>query len=213
MRTITLTLALALALAISALATAAPPTPTSVTIAASPQIVVYGGQATLSGMVVPAQANERVSVLSQPCGQSALRLLASPTTAASGAWSTLVTPTVNTAYQARVKRTNSATIAVQVRPRVRLAKVAPRRYRARVFAAESFAGKTAVFQRYAPTLGRWVRVRGVVLAAVGAGTAPTVISGAVFRSGLRSGVRVRLLLPKTQTGACYLGGISNAAVS
>ena len=209
MKTIAAVAAGALTLLMSALATAAAPTPTAVTITAAPRVVVYGAPVVLTGSVTPPQANERVTVRSQPCGQSSMSPLTTATTNASGTWSATATPTANTLYQARVARTSSPTVSVQVRPRVRLAKIAPRRYRVRVSAAESFAGKFDVFQRYAPGLGRWVRVRTVVLAAAGTGTSPTVISGATFRSSIRRGTRVRALLPASQVGACYLGGWSN----
>ena len=213
MRTATSALAVVGALTLSALALAAPPAPTAVTIAAGPQIVVYGGNTVLSGNVVPPQGGERVDVLSQRCGASAMTRLASATTTSTGTWSATVTPSANTAYQTRVRKASSSAVNVQVRPRIRLVKLAPRRYRARVFAAESFAGKVAVFQRFAPALGRWFRVRTVVLADVGTGTAPTVISGATFRSSLRRGVRVRLVLTQRQVGTCYVPGRSNAVRS
>ena len=213
MRTVSSVLAVLTALTASALALAAPPAPTAVTIAAGPQVVVYGANAVLSGNIVPPQGGERVDVLSQRCGASAMTRLTSATTTPTGTWSTTVTPTANTAYQARVRKASSSTVNIQVRPRIRLVKVAPRRFRARVFAAESFAGKVAIFQRYAPALARWVRVRTVVLAAAGSGVAPTVISGATFRSGIRRGTRVRLVLTQPQVGTCYLPGRSNAVRS
>ncbi|MDP8911290.1 MAG: hypothetical protein M3M94_04420 [Actinomycetota bacterium] len=213
MRTATSAFAVLAALTLSALALAAPPAPTAVTIAAGPPVVVYGANVVVSGNIVPPQGGERVDVLSQRCGASAMTRLTSVTTTPTGAWSTTVTPTANTAYQARVRKASSATVNVQVRPRIRLVKVAPRRYRARVFAGQSFAGKVAVFQRYAPALGRWFRVRAVVLAAVGTGAEPTVISGATFRSSIRRRVKVRLVLTQRQVGTCYAPGRSNVVRS
>jgi hypothetical protein len=80
-----------------------------------------------------------------------------------------------------------------------------------VLAAESFAGKFVLFQRYSSAQRRWVRVRTVALAAGGTLTTPintTTVSKAVFRSRIRARLRVRALLTQAQAGGCYAGSAS-----
>jgi hypothetical protein len=54
-----------------------------------------------------------------------------------------------------------------------------------------------------------VEVKRVLLRANGTGVAPTVITSAKFRSRLKAGLRVRVVLGQTQVGSCYLAGRSN----
>jgi hypothetical protein len=110
------------------------------------------------------------------------------------------------------KSATSAPLTVKVRPRVRLRKLAAGKFRAAVSAAQSFAGKRATFQRYSPTLRRWVALRRFTLRAAGATTLPlnpTTLSRATFRSKVKRRLRVRVVLPKTQVGACYVAGVGN----
>ena len=121
----------------------------------------------------------------------------------------LVQPLMNTVYRVKVKNTTSPTVTAKVRPRLRLRKPAAHRYSLRVFAAQSFAGKYATFQRYNGTLGRWIKVKRVLLRANATGVAPTVISSVSFRSGIRPRLKVRVVLPQLQVGSCYRPGRSN----
>jgi hypothetical protein len=181
--------------------------PTSVTIAAAPNPIVYGGQTALSGSISPALADERVSVQAQACGQNSFTRVADAGTTAGGSWTAAAAPLMNTTYQARVRNVTSQPVTVKVRPRMTLRKVRAHRFRARVFAAQPFAGKKATFQRFSTATQRWVRVRGVALNLLSTGS-PTIVSGATFRSAIRSGRRVRIVLPQSQAGACYAAGIS-----
>jgi plastocyanin len=186
--------------------------PPSVSLGSSKRVVTYGGKTTLSGSISTGQANQKVTVNAEPCGQSTFTALTTLTTATGGAYSYAAQPTVITTYQVHWKSAASAAVMVKVRPRVRLRKLAPRRFRVAVSAAQSFAGKTATFQRYSTLRGRWVKVRRLTLRAAGATTLPinpTTVSRRTFRSRVRAGLRVRVLLPKAQVGACYAAGVSN----
>ena len=186
--------------------------PAAVTLGSSKRVVTYGGKTALSGSISSGQANQKVTVNAQPCGQSTFTALTTVTTGTGGAYSYLAQPTVTTTYQARWKSAASPSLTVKVRPRVRLRKVAPRKFRVAVSAAQSFAGKTAAFQRYSTLRQRWVVVRRFTLRAAGATTLPinpTTVSRRTFRSRVRAGLRVRVLLPKAQVGACYAAGVSN----
>jgi hypothetical protein len=194
-------------LALSVAAASAKSGPTKVTIAAQPTIVTYGSQTTLSGTVTSQQTGPKVTVMSESCGTTSFKTLTSVTAATGGAWSTVIQPAMRTAYQAKSKNATSPTVTVQVRPMVTLAKVGAHRFRARVLAAESFAGRIALFQRQGAV--RWVTVKSVALRQLGTATSGTIVSGKTFRSGVRKGKVMRILLTQRQAGACYLRGISN----
>ena len=75
-----------------------------------------------------------------------------------------------------------------------------------VTAAQSFAGKYVVLQRYVRTRRAWKTVKRVTLRTARAGTAPTMITSAGFRARGTRGARLRLLLTQPQAGACYAPG-------
>lgn len=181
----------------------------TVSLSVMPKIVVYGRKATLSGTLSSQQTGASLQVLAQECGQSAPTRVATATTTAGGAYSYQAQPLKNTVYTVKFKNSSSNSVSVKVRPRVRLGKIAAHRYSLRVFAAESFAGKYASFQRYRPALARWVTVKRVLLRANATGVAPTVITSAKFRSRIKAGLRVRVILTQAQVGSCYLAGRSN----
>jgi plastocyanin len=179
-----------------------------VTIAANPRLVTYLGATTLSGAVSTAQPNERVSVQAQACAAGSFAFLASTVTAGTGGtWTLIARPQKTTVYEAQW-RSVSARVTVTVRPRVTVRKLTRGRFAVRVSAAQSFAGKIAVLQRYRTSTRSWVRVRYVTLRVLG-GTAPTVISGANVRANVRVGTRVRAVIGAAQVAPCYAAGTSN----
>jgi plastocyanin len=186
----------------------APPADT-LTLALKPQLLVYGSKVTLAGTLSNQKVGENVEVLARRCGQTAATKVTTVQTTTGGAFTALVQPLMNTVYTVKVKNATSPTAAAKVRPRLRLRKLAPHRYSLRVFAAASFAGKYATFQRYSGVLGRWVKVRRVLLRANATGVAPTVISSRSFRSAIKPRLRVRAVLPQLQVGSCYRPGRSN----
>jgi len=185
----------------------------SLSLAAKPQIVVYGGKTTLSGVLSTQQTGQNVDVYAQACGAAAATKVATVQTTTGGAFTALVQPLNNTVYSVRAKNLTSSAVTVKVRPRLRLGKIAPQRYSLRVTAAESLAGKVAAFQRYNGTLGRWVTIKRVVLKANASGVAPTVVSSVTFRSTVARRLKVRVVLPQAQVGTCYLAGTSNTILT
>lgn len=181
----------------------------AVSLSVTPKVVAYGRSVTLSGTLANQNSGQSLQVLAQPCGQSAATKIATVTTTTGGAYSYQTKPLKNTAYKVKFKSSTSNTVSVKVRPRLRLGRVARHRYSLRVFAAQSFAGHHASFQRYRPALRRWVTVKRVLLRANSTGIAPTVLTTARFRSRIKAGLKVRVVLPRTQVGACYLAGRSN----
>jgi plastocyanin len=181
---------------------------TSVTLAASRKVAAFASPVTFSGVVSNQQAGERVSVSAQECGKTAFTQLANVTTTAGGNWTFTAKPTIKTVYRARWRTTDSPTATVEVRPIIRLSRVGSR-FNARVTAAQPFTGKLVLFQRYRPVVRRWVTLKRVTLGAATTPTAGTVVTSARFRSRVRIGWRVRVLLPQAQAGACYLAAPSN----
>jgi hypothetical protein len=175
-------------------------------LTAAPTLVRYGGQSTLSGQLATGLANQRIDIFAQECGAAAFTRLTTVTTTTNGSYTFAAQPRKNTTYEARFRVLRSTQVLVKVRPRVTLRKLAPRKFRVTVLAAESYAGKFMLFQRYSSTQRRWVRVRSVALVAGGTLTTPinpTAVSKAVFRSRIRARLRVRALLTQAQAGSCY----------
>jgi plastocyanin len=179
----------------------------SVTI--TPKAIVFGGKATVAGNLASGLAGQSLQLLAQQCGASASTPLAKVTTTTSGAFSYQAAPLMQTAYTVKFAKSTSTAATVKVQPRLRLGKAARHRYTVRIFAAQSFAGKSANFQRYRSATKRWVTVKHVILQANSTGVAPTVITAAKFRSRLRAKLRVRVVLEQAQVGTCYLAGRSN----
>jgi plastocyanin len=188
----------------------------TVTVAASlvsslkvtPKTVVYGSKATLAGKLSTGQSGQTLQVHALACGDTKSTLVGTVTTTASGAFTFDAQPLKKTAYTLSNKGL-TASANVGVAPSLKLAKVGRHRYSLLVSAAQSFAGKVATFQRYRPTLKRWVKVKRVTLKAGAAATPPTLLAKAKFRSRIRAGLRVRATLGPKQVGACYLAGHSN----
>ena len=181
----------------------------TVTLRPSSPAVTYGSAVTLSGVVSNQRAGETVVIHSQACGGATLTRLATVTTTTGGAWRYVAKPSANTTYQAQWKTISSARVSVGVRPRLVLRKLSRARFSVRVSAAQSFAGKVVVLQRFNRSRASWVTVKRVTLRASTLGVAPTVVSARTFRANVSRGLRLRVRMPRTQTGPCYLEGRSN----
>jgi len=185
-------------LVVAAAATAAAP---SVTISASRPSVVYGGSVTLSGKISDSTAGQPVDVLAQPFDASIFSKLASATTTASGQWTEVVKPTVETSYEANWMSTTSSTVTVKVRPMITLALVnlSSGAFSTKVTAARSFAGKFVLVQRLSSS--GVLTLKKVTLDAN---------SSATFPVRLHHGrSRLRVVMPSSQTARDYITGMSN----
>jgi hypothetical protein len=190
---------IAAALVLPVVAVTAPP---SLTLAAAPLSVTYGGTTALSGKVSAQRAGEDVDIQAQDCGTTAFKRLASVPTTTAGAYTYAAKPTKNTTYRARLRGSTSPTLQVKVAPSLRLRKVRLGRYSFAVTAADSFVGKLVTLQRLRS--GRWVSLKRVTLKTVRTTTAPTQVSSATLRLRMRAGLRLRAVLPQAQVGTCYL---------
>ena len=187
---------------------AAPPT---LTLKAAPTVVTYGGSTTLSGTLSTARAGQSVDIQAQECGQNAFKKVTTVTTTTGGAFSASVKPTINTNYQAKQKGATSPAVAVKVSPLLSLKKtggVATRRFVVTLTSAQSFVGKYVVFQRRTTT--RWRTVKRVTLTSVKTTVAPTQVTSQNFAVRIKRHPRVRVVLPVTQAGTCYLPAKSAA---
>jgi plastocyanin len=185
----------------------------TLTLTAAPKVVLYGRSATLTGQLASGQVNQKVDLFAQECGAPALTKLTTVTTTAGGAYSHTAQPGRNANYQARFRSSSSLEALVKVRPKVTMRKLAPRKFRVTVQAAESYAGKFVRFQRYSLVKRSWVTVRSVALRASSTLTTPinpTKVSTATFRARIRARVRVRAYLTRVQAGSCYAASASAA---
>jgi plastocyanin len=183
---------------------------TSGPLTLTPKSVVYGHKSTLDGTLASKQSGQSVQIQGTECGTTTSKLLSTVTTTTGGKFSYPAAPLKKTAYSAKVKNSTSAASTAEVQPRLQLKKVSKHHYSLNVFAADSFAGKAATFQRYNSTTKRWVKVKRVLLKANTTGKAPTVITSANFRSSIRAGLQARVTLGSKQVGLCYAAGQSNA---
>lgn len=179
-----------------------------VTLAPGAAVIRFGTSTSVSGVVSNGQAGETVTVMAQACGAATSTQIGTATSAANGAWSLAVKPTANIVYEARWRGSTSARVEVKVAPRVALVKLGRGRFSARVTAASSLVGKYVVLQRYAPTRRRWLTVKRVVLRSAGAPVGGAITTRAAFTSRLRRGTRLRLVLPQSQAGTCYVASLS-----
>jgi hypothetical protein len=191
-------------------ATAGAATQDTLSLAANPTLVVYGKTTALSGTLSPAKANQNVTVQGQECGKPNYAKVTTVKTAATGAFTATVTPTVATNYQARQKATVSSAVAVKVKPVVQLVRVARGSYTVKVTAGQSLTNKIVLFQRYSKLKKRWLGVKKVTLTTATAGTPkPTMITSAAFKARVARLARVRAVLSAAQAAPCYVASISN----
>lgn len=181
----------------------------SVTLAPGRRTASFGAPVTLSGVISSQESGEFVAVSAQGCGKATFAQLGSAATTAGGRWSFTVKPGLNTVYRARWRATDSSTATVGVSPKLRLTKLRSR-FTVRVTAAQGFNGKLVLLQRYRTVTKRWATLRRVKLGAAKPPAAGTIVTSASFRSSVRRGWRLRALMPRAQTGVCYLAAASNA---
>jgi len=178
----------------------------SVTLNVAPKVLVFGNRITLNGAVTPAKPNQSVNIQARACGQTSTTPVLGLRTGPNGTYSAGQAPTLNTVYQAQWHSVASAAVSVLVRPKIKLQKLARRRYRVQVTAARSLAGRSVILQRRRSH--KWSTVRKMRLKSMGQ-VVTTAISGRVFKSKVRRRRKIRIQLSPKQASPCYVGGRSN----
>ncbi len=181
----------------------------SVFIRVSPTRLTYGRRVVLSGRLENERANQTISILARECPATTFTKIGEVRTATEGVWGFNTKPAKHTTYRAQWGNLISQDADTRVRPRIRLSKLAPNRYRVRVFAGELFADKTVAFRRWNPKTRKWAFVRRVTLFGTGLGVAPTQISGRDFRSTVPRGQRLRITMNQKVAGGCLHNNVSN----
>jgi plastocyanin len=173
--------------------------PPAVTIATAQPIITYGQSTAIAGQVSNGKAGETVTVYGQPYGDVSSFLIATLQTGPNGAWSVYVKPDLLTTYSAHWKATVSATVGVQVRPKVSFSVTRRGLATVRVKAARSMAGHKVYIQRFT-RFHEWVKFRKVIL---------NSRSSARVRFHVRRGRYVlRAYMTVNSAGPGYLDGIS-----
>jgi hypothetical protein len=194
--------------AVAAAALAAPPV--TVTLTATPTVVSYGKPVAFSGQVSTKKANQQVVIQGTACGSTNATKAATVKTTANGMYTVSATPALGTTYRASFKNGTSQPVSISVKPVLQLKRPARGSFTASVTAGQALTGKYVLFQRYRKLTKRWVQVKRLALKTSVAGTKPTVVSSVSFKSKLRTGTRVRVMISKAQAGPCYLNAASKA---
>jgi hypothetical protein len=185
--------------------------PVTLTLAASAPTVTYGTAVTLSGVLSTQKSNQAVAIQATECGSTKPSRAATLKTAANGAFTGPVTPTIGASYQATYKAAKSPAVALTVRPLLELTKVATGSYTAKATAGQALTGKFVLFQRYKKLRKRWVQVKRLPLgAAVPGTTKPAMVSSVSFKAKLPRGTRVRLMISALQAKPCYVAATSKS---
>jgi hypothetical protein len=199
------------ALAAAATLTAAQAAESPVTLDASPRVSggigTSGGEPVgLRGRVARGANGDIVKITARQCGLGVFQLLFETHLERDGTFSGHVGALVKTDYRAEWKGQFSAPVTVQARPSVRLNQVARRRFRVEVVALRYFRQASVQLQRY--TGSRWVTIkRARLVRSFPAGQVLWTVGHVVAVVG--KGTNLRAVLPRSQSGACYIAGVSN----
>jgi hypothetical protein len=173
----------------------------STTLNASASTTICCQRVHLNGTTTPAKAGEQITILARQFDDIASFPIATTTTDASGNWSVIVTPMIQTRYTAQTNTSTSPPVTTFVHPRVGFG-VNGNTFSARVTARDSFAGSIAFFQMRTAS-GHWRRIALVVI---------NQFSVAKFHVALKKGhtYTLRIYLPQRQAGPGYLDGTSHS---
>jgi plastocyanin len=174
----------------------APPT---LTFASSTAIVIYGTQATLTGVVSNHQPGEQVTIYYQPYPQPNLIERVTLLTTTGGEFSFIVEPQILTTYEATWKGAYATPTSIEVTPKLTLGR--NNGWIIHVAGGRTFAGRAVQLQRLNNATGQWVTLKKVLLNAK---------SSARVLYRLPKGVNhLRVTMSVNQAGAGFLGAISS----
>lgn len=122
---------------------------------------------------------------------------------------TLISPAIRTSYRVRWREARTPAVEILTRPTVRFEQEGRTRYSVWMFALRFFTGAKGRMERFDRGRGTWVLVRRVTLSRRSAPQGATfAYSSAEFSARVRVGTLVRFVLPRDQSGPCYLAGYS-----
>ena len=153
----------------------------------------------LNGHVSSNKAGEPIVIIGREFDEDVTDTVAKTVSDASGNWSAVVRPLVQTSYTAQTSTSKSQTVSVSVHPRVGFG-VSGNNFSAKITGRDTFAGAVALFQ--VRTGSSW-RTRAVIVV--------NTFSVARFHVSLKRGhtYTVRIYLPQRQAGPGYLDGSSH----
>jgi plastocyanin len=184
--------------------------PESITLTASRRVVTYGGSIVLTGKIANGAAEEKVTLSADPQAGDDATSVETVAAAADGSFRVTVRPLVQTAYTVAAANSSSSPLAVNVRPRVRLARVGHRRAVVRVSAARGFVHRYALVQRWNARRHVWRSVVRVRFMRTTLASSSTVVTSAGLRYRFRHGTRLRVFVPRSQVSPGYTSSVSNA---
>ena len=150
-----------------------------------------------------------VSVWARRFGKTAFVRVASASTGADGSFAVVVKPRIRTVYLARVAGGPAGnSVAVAVRPRLRLAVAGTHFYVLNIYAARSFVGRVAYVQRWSTARRRWLTIGPIHMRSARYGS--TVVTTKPFVLRVARGLRLRVRMPLRQSTTGYVTSISNA---
>jgi hypothetical protein len=183
-----------------------------VTINVRPRTVVGNRPVTLYGTVDSDREGEEVTIQAKDCGRAQFFTgVESVQTHAGGSWSLEFNQGVSSTVRAVWRGEASAPVTVQARAWLQLRRLpASRTFEATVIAARQFWHKRVELQRLDRRLGKWTRVRSLLLTEQGAFPGYRVIrTWTRFTPPVPKGTLIRVVLPLSQARPCFLAGTSN----
>jgi hypothetical protein len=181
---------------------------TSISFDAKPrESEAFFGTVNAFGAVASGKSDETVVIESRECdGYGQWSTAAKVVTGNGGTWIAQVGATSTATFRARWKNAVSDTVIVRVHPHMELQGPHGGVFVIRVAAGRFFDRARGTLERRSGN--RWVRVRAFTLHRTsGMGQVPWTY--ARFRATVKRGSFVRAVLPRAETGRCYLPGISN----
>jgi plastocyanin len=173
----------------------APPT---LTMASSQAYSVFGDDVTLSGIVSNHAVGEQVTIFYQPYGTPNMMQRTVVVTTTGGAYSFVISPQIQTTYQASWKGAYSTPATIQVQPKLSIGRNAG--WILHASGGHGFAGHSVQFQRYNPATGQWVTLKKVDL---------NSRSSAKINVTLPKGMNhLRLAMSVNSAGPGFLAGFS-----
>lgn len=167
----------------------------------------FFGTVNAFGAVANGKRDETVVVESRECdGYGQWSTAAKVVTGNGGTWIAQLGATSTATFRARWKDGASGTVTVRIHPHLELNGPHAGLFELRVAAGRFFDRASGLLERRAGN--RWVRVRAFTLHRSG-GMGQVPWTYARFRATVKHGTYVRAVLPRSQTGRCYLPGTSN----